>query len=632
MKQLLILFLLIPFISISQDFSDEDYIYLKRHEHIKIKLKKHKFDIIQNVSEQAKFMTSNILNYANEHIGYSSFSEIKDIEAYTFIPNTKKKIEVDYFETKQFFDGMVFYDDTEYTFFTFPAVKKGAVTNLNYTRIVKEPYFLGGFNFVVGNTPTKSAQLSIEFPKNVTIGYTEFNTDLIDLDFKKEENKDNYIYTWTATNTYGYKSEEDSEAPMYYLPHIKLRIKSYTENGKEHRVLGNLSDLYKWYNDAFIENIEEGPLDQVKSLAEDITKMSTTKAEKAEAIFNWVQDNINYIAFGDGYNGLIPTGAASTCESRYGDCKAMTNLIYQMLNHVGIKAYRTWIGSRNKPYKYSELPTGTVADHMILTAIIDGEKVFLDATDNFIPYGVPTAFIQGKEALIGISYEDYEIVQIPAPNAEQNTTTITTLMELEGDRVKVFEKRALTGYEKVEFVTDYTYKKDTKTEEEYLNTTLSLGNNKTKYNNITKANFDNKNTPLTLEYDLDIDSYTKSIGDKIYINLNIDRALSKSDIDIKGRKYSKKIDYKFQKTYNTIFKIPDGYKASYIPKETLFEDSNYGYKISYSVKDNNSIIQTKSIYVNTLSIQNDEFDQWNNFIKSLIKSYKKSIILEQQHD
>ena len=268
MKKVLFIVLILPILVFSQDFSNEDYIYLKRHEHIKIELKKNKFNIIQDVSEQAEFLTSNSLFYANEYIGYSNFSEIKDIEAFTFIPSTNKKIKVDYFETKQHFDNMVFYDDTEYTNFVFPAVTVGAITNLKYRRIIKEPQFMGGFNFAIGNTPTKSAQLSIEFPKNVTIGYTEFNTNNIDLDFKKEETESSYIYTWTAKNVPGFKSEKDSEAALYYLPHIVLRIKNYQDNGKTHNVLNDVKDLYEFYHSSFIEKIDEGPLNEIKKLTD----------------------------------------------------------------------------------------------------------------------------------------------------------------------------------------------------------------------------------------------------------------------------------------------------------------------------------------------------------------------------
>ena len=200
-------------------------------------------------------------------------------------------------------------------------------------------------------------------------------------------------------------------------------------------------------------------------------------------------------------------------------------------------------------------------------------------------------------------------------------------MTIDNDDLKVSEQRDMTGYDKVDFITDYLYKKEDRTDEEFLNTTLALGNNKTKYTNISKQNFDNKNTPLILNYDLNIENYTKTIGNKSYINMNIDRTLSQSNIDLKDRKYSKKIDYKFKKNFTSRLTVPEGYKINYVPEALSFDNPNYGYSITYTT-NGNEIIQHKSIYINTLSIQNNEFESWNEFIKSLIKAYKKSIIIE----
>ena len=626
MNKLLILFLCIPFLGLSQDFSDEDYIFLKRFEHIKIKLNKDQFNIVKDVSEEAQYLTSKKLYFANEAMHFDSFTSIEDIEAYTHIPSSNKKVKVDYIETKREFDNGIFYSDQESKTFTFPAVTKGAVTHLNYKKVIKDPHFLGLFRFGT-YVPTKRVKLSIEFPSNVTIGHINFNTQNVNIDFKEDKKGNTTTYTWSVNNIEGFQGEEDSEAVLYYLPHIIVYIKSYEKNGKVFNVLNDVSDLYKWYT-SLVKQINAESLYKVYKIAEDIVAPLQTDREKAEAIFNWVQDNITYVAFEDGLGGFVPRGAASVCDKRYGDCKDMANLLYEMLNHVGITAYRTWIGTRNRNYSYFEVPTPMVDNHMITTAIVDNDTIFLDATDSYVPFGMPSAFTQTKEALLGIDKDNYKVIKVPVQKAEQSTTSVITDMELIGKTIKVTEERALKGYEKVEFISDYTYNKDTKTEEEYLNVTLALGNNKTKYTNIKKENFDNKNTPLLLKYNLDIDSYTKSIGEKIYINLNIDRTLSKSDIDTKDRKYSKKIDYNFKKDFVTTFKIPEGYSASYIPDEITFDDPMYGFKISYAIKDN-IITQTKSIYVNTLSIKKEAFSAWNNFIKKLSKAYKKSIILEQ---
>lgn len=626
MKNILIFALLFPLISLSQNFSGEDFIYLKRHEHIDIKVNNGNFNITKSFSEQGKFLTAKKLYFANESIGYDSFTVIEDIKAFTYLPEENKKIEVDYIETKRAFDNGIFYSDQESKNFTFPAVKAGAEIHLEYKEIVKDPRFLGLFRFGTF-VPTESTKLSIEFPINVSIGYIDFNTQDYPIDFKEEIKGNNKTYTWSVNNMKGFQGEAQSESVLYYLPHIILYIKNYEDKGKTNNVLNDVSDLYQWYS-TLVDSIDENNLEKVHTIAEDITKSLSTRQEKAEAIFNWVQNNITYVAFEDGLGGFIPRSASSVCDKRYGDCKDMANLLYEMLNHIGIESYRTWIGTRDRPYSYWEVPTPMVDNHMITTVIIENDTIFLDATDSYVPYGMPSAFTQTKEALLGIDKDSFKIIKVPVQDMDKSVSEVNSIITIENNLVKVDETRFLTGYEKVEFISDYTYKKGDKTEEEYLNTTLALGNNKTNYINITKDNFDNKNTPLVLKYNLNIDSYAKSVVNKTFINLDIDRTLSQSKIDIEDRKFSKKIDHKFKKKFVTTFIIPEGYKAGDIPEELTYDNEKFGFKISYS-KEGNIITQHKLIYVNTLSVDNSEFETWNDFIQSLTRAYKKSITIER---
>ena len=157
MKQFLLFAFLLPFLSFSQDFSEEDYLYLKRHEYIKVDLKKDDFTIEKTVSESAKYQTAKKLYFANESIHYDSFSVIEDIDAYTYHPETDKTTKVDYIETKRAFDNGIFYSDQESKNFIFPAVRKGAVTNLSYKEVIKDPHFMGLFRLGTF-VPTKEAK------------------------------------------------------------------------------------------------------------------------------------------------------------------------------------------------------------------------------------------------------------------------------------------------------------------------------------------------------------------------------------------------------------------------------------------------------------------------------------------
>ncbi|WP_340198763.1 DUF3857 domain-containing protein [Ascidiimonas sp. W6] len=619
-----ILFLL-PFAFYSQEASN-DFIFLNRAEEIKVNLKNDRFSIVKNVHEKGKYLTGNKLFYANEFIHFDSFSAIESIEAYTVLPETGQKIKVDHIETKHQFDNGIFFSDQQSKNFVFPGVTRGAETTLNYTEKIMDPHFLGSFRFG-SYVPTKKASLKIEFPKNVEVGYKAFHLEKYNIIFEKEETSDSYIYSWYAQNIKDFRKEEKSLSPAYYIPHVILYIKNYDSKRGKVSVLNNSADLYSWYR-SLIKQISKEELKTVYKITDALTKTYDKKSDKAKAIFNWVQDNITYVAFEDGLGGFIPRNAETVCTKRYGDCKDMANLLYEMLNYAGIEAYHAWIGTRDRPYSYQEVPTPIVDNHMITAAIIEKDTIFLDATDSYVPYGMASAFTQSKEALIGIDDTSYIIKKVPVSNTKMSVSHIKTKLYLKEDFLKAHQKRTLTGYEKVEFINEYTYKKDSKSNEEYLNNTLKLGNNKSAYNNILLSDLEDRTNPIELSFDLTLNNYVKNIAGKIFLNMNLDRSLSESDIDVEKQLYAKKIDYHFEKIFETIFQIPEGYQALKLPEKLAFESPSYGYEISYQLEQN-QVRMKKRIYVNTLVIDKNGFSNWNLFINSLVKAYKKSITLKK---
>ncbi|MFK5879281.1 MAG: DUF3857 domain-containing protein [Flavobacteriaceae bacterium] len=630
MKKILLFLLLISQITIGQttDYSNEDYYYIRRTKHLKIAMDKEKITIENDILEQAKFNSSNKLFYANENIYTDSFTEITDIGAYTVIPSTHKKMKVNHFETKDQIGGSVFYSDSKVINFVFPAVTKGAETILTYKEQINEPHFSSTFAFGSG-VPIQESVYSVEVDKSIELGFATFNFDGFDINFEKKENRKTTVYTWKANDVKAFEKASNSLSMLKYLPHVIIYIKNYEVKNKKVAIYDNLDDLYSW-NASLNDQIEKSDLSEVHKITEDLTKGLKTDDEKAKVIFNWVQKNINYVAFEYGMGGLIPRDAAKVCNKRYGDCKDMANLLYEMLNHVGIDAHHTWIGSRDKPYSHAEIPTGKVYDHMITVAFIGDKVVFLDATDNYVPYGMPSAFIQGKEGMIGISDSEYKIVTVPEQAKEKNTTLIKTIITLEDNILKASGKRTMTGYEMVDFVHDVKFVKDDKTDEQYLSTKLAIGNNKTKYTNIDLGDVTSHDSSYSISYDIEMSNYIKKFGSKIFLNLNLEKPLSKDIIKIDTQLYGKEINHKYIRNYETTFIIPDGYTLKSIPKNIANEQEDYGYSFTFTQKENQLIVN-KQIYLNTLAMQNDEFEAYNNFIKSLIKAYKKSIVLEKNN-
>jgi hypothetical protein len=623
MRNLIFLTVLLPLFGTAQ--IEMEYKYLEKKEAVNIEYVGGKFNVYNDVFEKGLFLNNNLLYMAKQSIPFDYFRKIDNLSAYTQLAD--KKVAVDHFEDKDQIKGILFYSDSKVREFTFPAVGKDAVTVLNYRETYSDEMPFSQL-FIFGSYfPVDQSSFSVKFPKEVEIGFNVFNDTKGVVKFEKQEDRKSVTYTWSANNLDGYRVDNaKNESALYYLPHVVVYIKEVRDQVTTKPVLRDVADLYAWYAE-LIKKIDDGDLTFVQKTALEVTAPYKTQREKAAAIYNWVQDNISYVAFGDGFGGFVPRGAASVCEKKYGDCKDMAHVLYVMLNHVGIKAYHTWIGSREKPYTYSSNPTPLVDDHMITAAVIEGDTIFMDGTDSFVRFGSPSGFTQGKEALIGIDDMQFRIVKVPVLDKSKSLTHVNTHMTISGDEVNAREVRKLSGFEKTAFMSDYIYKRGTDSEEEYLNKKYELGNNKTQYVNIKVSGLNNDTDVLELSYDLRMQNYAKAIGNSIYINLNIDKTLSNDKID-ESVKFSRKFDHAYTKKFQTIFELPDGYKLDELPETLSHTDDQFGFTISYELKGN-QVVQYKEIYVNTLSLQPERFEDWNTFIKNLVKAYKKSIVLQK---
>ncbi|MBC8644862.1 transglutaminase domain-containing protein [Flavobacterium lindanitolerans] len=174
-------------------------------------------------------------------------------------------------------------------------------------------------------------------------------------------------------------------------------MKDYTIDKNTTKVLDNTEELYNYYK-SFIKNLNKTDDTELKELSVELTEGLSSDTEKIKKIFYWVKDNIKYIAFENGYEGFIPREASTVFKRKFGDCKDMSSIITSMANYAGIKNVTvSWIGTREIPYSYEQLPTPSVDNHMIAVYNDNGNYIFLDATDRE-PLWNPNFFYSGERS------------------------------------------------------------------------------------------------------------------------------------------------------------------------------------------------------------------------------------------
>jgi hypothetical protein len=364
------------------------------------------------------------------------------------------------------------------------------------------------------------------------------------------------------------------------------------------------------------------------SMVDRLVTGKNSELEKVEAIYDWVQNNIKYIAIEDGLGGFVPRNATKVFKRRYGDCKDMSNLLKCMLQIAGIDAHLTWIGTTSIPYMHRDVPTPMSDNHMICTYQHDDQYYFLDATDQFNRLGMPSTHIQGREALIDRGPDRYELVQVPVVPCELNNVTDSVKIIIDDDRLTGVGTIQYQGYSRIP-ITYGMLNLEEKDKKTFLNALLGKGHNKFQIDDYQTLNLDDGNKDLKIEYQFNLDDYLLSTSEEIFINPHLDKAFQDELIDLDRPTASKHFSYKSSKESIIEFEIPDGYSVDYLPENVTVEDEAFGFRLGYDLNPK-SVTVSQHTFINTLELDKNRFEQWNKMIRTLLDAYSESVVLKRK--
>jgi len=572
------------------------------------------------LNDAATYNSKNTLNF-------SAFFELKNIEAssFSYINNEYVENKVEKFTQKDELNQS-FHDDSKLLNFVYSNLKKGSKSRLKYSQEIKNPRFLMPFYF--GDYfPVQQNKVTIITDENVTLEFKKFNISDDQITFSKAKEGKTIVYTWLLKNQLKYEYEANTPSYKAILPHIVPVITSYKIKNENKRLLGEVADLYNWYY-SMVENINtEAPSTELVALVSKITADKKTDLEKVKAIYYWTQQNIKYIAFEYALGGFIPRESNDVFRKKYGDCKDNSSILYRMLEIAGVKGNLTWIGTRSIPYTYNEVPTPVVDNHMILSYENNGKTYYLDATGRYIKFGMPTSFIQGKEALVGYG-KDFKIKKVPIIAAKENAITDVSNIKIENGNVIGSSKTMISGYLKSDIFNTLESGNTEAKLKKFYRRVFEKGNNSFQINSFKETNKYHYDDDFIVDYDFEIKNYAKSLGDEIYINLNLNKEISLFKAD-KNRENA--IEYEYQKQYNytTKLEIPAGYKVDYVPESITISNDLLTSKITYQIKEN-EVIYNHEIELNFLVLSIKQQKEVNKEIKKIERNYKEIVVLKKE--
>ena len=612
---------------IQHKYADEGAVVVDKQVIIRMDIVEEQLYITETQEQQEILINDNAMLYREGEVYYGLFNPLLDIEANTLVPlkSRYKPYEVASFLTVDNLDGAIFHDDLKIKKFTYPNISKGAKKQLKYTKQITEPHLINTI-YLVKALAIEQQTVIIDVDENIEIGFKEYNLDSLDYTFNITQAKGRKKYQWIFKNLAKYKFEPRSLGYRYDAPQIIPYIEEYTIGDETRKVLGTPRDLHNWYT-SLIKEVNTKDNNALKPIVDSLVKDAPNDLEKVRNIYYWVQENIKYIAFEDGYEGFIPRDAVDICQNRYGDCKDMSSIITEMLKIAGIPAYLTWIGTRDIPYTFQQMPTPVVNNHMIAT-FKDGEDYyFLDATGNFYPLGIPTTHIQGKEAMLHLGQNNYEIVKVPEVDIETNKVEEQINLKIEENKIQGTASLQFSGHPQIDFNYFITGIEE-KDRFIKLSNYLEIGSNKFILEDYTLHNIGMMDENPKIDYHFNIEDYVNRHENELYVDMNVGHLLKNAVID-NSRKTALKRRYKKTHQQNIVLDIPMGYTLTYLPQDVQLKYDKFAIDIDYEL--GNAQVQLRiNYYMDYLVLPESSFEDWNEMIDALKEAYTETVVLKKQ--
>ena len=610
-----------------QQYPDYNELILNNSTSYSINIVDKKLKVIQDNQFDSMILSANGIQNNKESFSYSELVKLISFDAYTVIQEKgrEKKIKVTQALEKMSSNGSVFYDDVRTKQLIFPNLQAGAKKVYEYSTEFTDPNLMHKFIFGDINS-VKNSTLKIKADKSVQIGYEVFNDPNHEIEFTKTENKDSYSYQWTLRDSKPIKYEDNTPGILYSIPHIIFYIEEYNIDNLKVEMLGGIDKIYNYYS-GFVKNLNTSEDKALKELTLSITEDKKTEEEKLKAIYYWVKDNIKYIAFEHGYGGFIPREANLVFDRKFGDCKDMASIITSMAKYANVpNVYLAWIGTRNIPYSFTTIASPSTTDHMIAVYQKGIEYIFLDATDQETQYGMPSAFIQDKEALL-YKGEKSQIVKVPITSSHKNLIKDSVIFTVKDEKIIGNGHLEISGYNRTNTLSQLGDATN-KTKFEMIKSLVLKGNNKFSLNDFCEENTKERDKPYVVLYDFDISNYAVKVDKELYINMFFDKPYEKSSLE-KDRMANYDFEYLTQFYSDVVCIVPKNYTVSYVPKNYELENDVIKIKIQYLHKGNS--IQLKStIELKKLMLEQKDFALWDETVKKLKSNYSDTVVLHQK--
>lgn len=474
--------------------------------------------------------------------------------------------------------------------------------------------------------PTASilkSSYEVSVPSHIELFYHTENEGLPDPVVNQTQGRT--FYTWSVQNQLIPKRYPLSPTWEEAAPALYLRTSDF-QYGRHHGSLRSWESFGDW-----IDELWRGRDRLPESVRRDVlelTKDLETDEEKIAVLYEFLQKTTRYISIQLGIGGLQTDTAEQTAQTRYGDCKALTNYMMAMLREVGIEAYPALIrhGSQVPDVK-PEFPTSRF-NHVVLFIPRDEDAIWLECTSKSSPPGYLGWGNANRHALVVRPNGQSTLVRTPEMGHLENTQERRATVNLDAGGNATSVVNTLYGGFQQESYRSLFSRGTPREKERYVISGIFIPRFELQSFTITP---DEESVRMNLELNMLLPRYATSTGSRLVFMPNLMERYSSDFGLLESRSQPVHLRYTYTDTDEIVYRLPEGYRVETLPEGGALEAKfgEYSASILYDA-ENHTIVYRRDIVIKSRRLPASEYNDYALFMNAVRRLDNMQVVLVRE--
>ncbi|WP_298532951.1 DUF3857 domain-containing transglutaminase family protein [uncultured Algibacter sp.] len=554
------------------------------------------------------------------YVYYDNNIKIKELQAivYNALGVQIKKIKKSDFKDVSAVSGGTLYSDSRVKYLEYTPIAYPYTVEFTTEIVNENTAFIRPFRPIDGyNVSAENSTYSIIYPPNLEIRTKEKNFELFNLEKTKNSNEISYKVKNLAA------LESEMYGPTFFdiSPMVLVAATQFSLEGVE-STAENWNDFGKWMYKDLIMGTDDLPQSTILKVQE-LVKNETTDLGKAKKIYQYVQDKTRYISVQVGIGGWKPFNTSEVDRLGYGDCKALSNYTMALLKAVGVKSNYVVLYAGQSQRSFEKDFAAMMGNHAILNIPMEDEDVWLECTNQKVPFGFIGNFTDDRDVLV-VTPEGGKIVHTKKYEPEESVQHIQGSYDISNEgyiqaKVKLKSKG-------IQYNSKYSLESETEREldKHYKNQWGYI-------NSISINEIHVENNKETIEFMEEVSfqapNYSKIVADRMLLPVNAFNRNEHIPDRYRNRKFSLKVKRGFTDLDEVEIKLPSNYKLEALPKNYNIENKFGHYKAEVVVKDESTLIYKREFVVKDGEFPKEDYKKFRDFHKAVARYDNSKIAL-----